>query len=217
LGGPNPFISIPSWNIDNDTLKVVPSLKYLGSIINGGNHVDVRKQAAQRAFYSLQGAGIKYGGVSPVTAMNIYDAAVSSVLSYCCGSVHLSNSKLKELDKTQSKHVKVIMGLKFSSHTTVLLERRSVTPISIVIKSHALRILKSCLASNSIAKNFYVQLMKKQFDLDISKTLLGRVNSFLSVNNISLPSIFYVMMIIYVRDSLLFLTVLMALLTVSEL
>ena len=75
------------YSIDNVILKVVPSLKYLGTSLDGGNHVQVRKQAAQRAFYSIQGAGVKYGGVSPATAVNIYNAAVSSVILDGCNSL----------------------------------------------------------------------------------------------------------------------------------
>ena len=105
---------------------MVPSLKYLGTSLDGGNHVQVRKQAAQRAFYSIQGAGVKYGGVSPATAVNIYNAAVCSVILYGCSSIHLSNCNLRELDKMQSKHVKCIMGLKSSSRTTVLLQSLSI-------------------------------------------------------------------------------------------
>ena len=47
ISGPNPFNCTPVWSIDNVILKVVHSLKYLGTSLDGGNHVQVRKQAAQ--------------------------------------------------------------------------------------------------------------------------------------------------------------------------
>ena len=182
ISGPNPFNCTPVWSIDNVILKVVPSLKYLGTSLDGGNHVQVRKQAAQRAFYSIQGAGVKYGGVSPATAVNIYNAAVCSVILHGCSSIHLSNCNLRELDKMQSKHVKCIMGLKSSSRTTVLLQSLSIIPVSKCIKIGATNVLKSCIASNTTASHFYIQLLKRQHDVNIDKTLLGRVNAFLTNN-----------------------------------
>ena len=50
---------------------MVTSMKYLGTNLHSASHVEMRKNAAQRAFYSLQGAGVKYGGVSLVTALDI--------------------------------------------------------------------------------------------------------------------------------------------------
>ena len=177
--GPNPFSCDPKWTIGSVPLNVVPSVKYLGTNLHSASHVETRKNAAQRAFYSLQGAGVKYGGVSPVTALDIYRTAVASFLSCGCSSVHLSHTELKELDKVQSKHIKCIMGLKYSSHTTALLNGLAVMPTSTVIQ------LDACLASNSSSNNFYVQMLKRQYEVNIGKTLVGRVNSFLSTTNVN--------------------------------
>ena len=117
--------------------------------------------------------------MSPVTALDIYQAAVASVLSFDCSSVHLSHTELKELDKVQSKHIKCMMGLKYSSHTTALLNGLAVMSTSTAIQLDAVNLLKSCLASSSSRSNFYVQMLKKQYEVNIGKTLIGRVNSFL--------------------------------------
>ena len=69
-------------------------------------------------------------------------------------------TELKELDKVQSKHIKCIMGLKYSSHTTALLNGLAVMPTSTVIQLDAVNLLKSCLASNSSSNNFYVQMLE---------------------------------------------------------
>ena len=66
----------PKWTIGSVHLNVVPSVKYLGTNLHSASHVETRKNAAQHAFYSLQGAGVKYEGVSPVTALDIYQTAV---------------------------------------------------------------------------------------------------------------------------------------------
>ena len=126
ISGLNPFNVVPNWTIDNVTLQVVPSIKYLGTILNGNQHIENRKQAAQKAFYSLQAAGLKYEGVSPYTAGKIYKTAVQTVMSYGCSSVHLTQSNLKELD------------------------------------------------------TLYVQMLKRQYYVNLSKTLLGHVSAFLT-------------------------------------
>ena len=75
LFGNSPYKNIPKWYMNNQSLNVVPSIKYLGTILepgSGGKHTGSRKMATQRAFYSLQGAGVNYGGVQPETAVNIY-------------------------------------------------------------------------------------------------------------------------------------------------
>ena len=63
---------------------------YLGTTLNANNsndHVNKRiKSARRQAFYSLQSAGLKYQGVSPETAMTVFDTAVESTLVYGCTS-----------------------------------------------------------------------------------------------------------------------------------
>ena len=58
--------------------------------------MESRKLASTKAFYSLQGAGVKYNGVNPETAVNIYRTAVGSVMSYGCSSIHMSQTYLKK-------------------------------------------------------------------------------------------------------------------------
>ena len=80
LSGSNSFNNIPKWSIENVSLTVVPSNKYLGAVLSGVNgdaHTTEHKRAAQKAFFSLQGAGLKYGGVNPKTAINIYSSAAA--------------------------------------------------------------------------------------------------------------------------------------------
>ena len=53
-------------------------------------------------------------------------------------------------------------------------------PISTMVKFGALNLFKSCLQSNSLARNFYVQMLKRQYYVNLSKTLLGHVSAFLT-------------------------------------
>ena len=71
------------------------------------------------------GVIIKYHGVTPEVSSYIYQIAVTSILSYGCSSIHLSKLDVNVLDRTQSKHIKNMLGLSFSSHTTPLLLHHS--------------------------------------------------------------------------------------------
>ena len=182
LFGKCQFHNIPIWTLESQSLKVVPSIKYLGTILSsddGCSHMESRKQASIKAFYSLQGAGVKYNGINPETAVNIYRTAVGSVMSYGCSSIHMSQTYLKKLDSIQSMHLKSIMGLRKCARTTPLLSGLAVFPIFVSILFGALKLLKSCLECNSNVSLFYKMLLKRKNRVVTEKTLLGRVWSFL--------------------------------------
>ena len=88
----------------------------------------------------------------------------------------------------QSKHFKCILGLTFSTHTTPLLESLYVLPLSSAVKLGVIKLLKSCLESNSRASSFYMHLLRTS-NLKSEKTLLGRVASFVNSKNISLSHV----------------------------
>ena len=101
---------------DSDTIK------YLGTILSTRNesHITSRIQAANRAFYALQAAGLKNNyRLSPETAVNIYYTAVRSLLIYGCSSFHLSKSQVQILDRTQGKHLKLLGPLCYKLITIV--------------------------------------------------------------------------------------------------
>ena len=108
----NPFTETPQWYMDGVSLNIVDKITYLGTILGdskGQGQTTQRIQAANRAFYSLQGAGLNCCGVSPHTAIHIYSTAVRSCLTYGCSAVNISKTKIKELDKIQGKHIKCIL------------------------------------------------------------------------------------------------------------
>ena len=101
--GGNPFTNMPKWSIDGVPLCDSDKIKYLGTILSTRNesHITSRIQAANRAFYALQAAGLKNNyTLSPETVVNIYCTAVRSVLIYGCSSFHLSKSQVQILDRT---------------------------------------------------------------------------------------------------------------------
>ena len=193
LYGSNPFVKQPVWTLDDVSLKIVTSIKYLGTVISfhdrGKYHILSRTAAAQKAYFSLQGAGIKYRGVTPKVSSYIYQIAVTSILSYGCSSIHLSKLDVNVLDRTQSKHIKNMLGLRFSSHTTPLLQGLGVLPISTVVMLDALNLNKSCLISTSSAGMFYkILLSKVSNSAGHGRTLMGRVISFLEDHSLNFVS-----------------------------
>ena len=83
IDGVNPFVNYPSWILDYVSLKVVTSIKYLGTTLSYQDkakcHILSRNVASQKAFYSLQGAGLKFQGISPELLTSVYHSAVTSV------------------------------------------------------------------------------------------------------------------------------------------
>ena len=88
------------------------------SLNNGQPHCDSWMHSAQRAFYSLQGAGLCYKGVDPKVAINIFQTAVQTTLTYGCDNIFMSRIALNRLDSFQAKLLKSILGVGKQSRTT---------------------------------------------------------------------------------------------------
>ena len=70
--GTNPFSSVPQSSLDGINVSPKESITFLGSVLGdgkGSGHCDFRVRNTTRSFYALQGAGIKYHGVSPVISL----------------------------------------------------------------------------------------------------------------------------------------------------
>jgi hypothetical protein len=174
--GKDYFKRKPMWDIDGCPLAIKEQVKYLGTILgrkSGHSHVDMRVSASNRAYYSLQNAGLCQSGLSPHTAIHIYTTAVRSGLQYGCASIHLTKSDLATLDKTQGKHVKSILGLDYSCHTTPILQALNVQAVSKSVSVSCIDLLKSCMLSDSAAGKLYIYLMKCDSNF-LTKTLIGR-------------------------------------------
>ena len=106
LFGNNPFDSLPVWTMDGVNLQIESSITYLGAELSphGGNkHTELRIHSTQRAFNSLQGAGLNKDGVSPRTAMEIMNIGIRPVMEYGCASMFLSKQNLSDMDKIQKQ------------------------------------------------------------------------------------------------------------------
>ena len=189
IKGVNPFNVTPTWKIKGVPVSINQKLKYLGTILdstNSNSHVSERVQSANKAFYSLQAAGLKSNSVSPQTAFNIYCSAVRSVLTFGCCAIYINKTQLENLNKTQGKYVKSILGINFNTHTTPILKALSLPTVSTFIDIANVNLLKSCIFSDSLTQRFYLYLLRAETDINISKTLLGRVKTIISDNNIML-------------------------------
>ena len=115
--GKNYFKRPQNWTIKNEKLVMSSSMSYLGTILDSSNalkgtsHIEARIRASQKAFFSLQGAGLNSSYVSPATKMNIYTAAVRSTLVFGCSSINISIQNMKKLDRQQAKLIKCTLNL----------------------------------------------------------------------------------------------------------
>ena len=147
-------------------------------------HISIR--CAQRAFYSLQGSGLKFRGVLPETAMSIFKTVIHSTLSYGCTAIYLNKKCINEMDKLQGKLIKTVLGLSKFRYTTPLMKALRVKPISQVINMFSMNLFRSCIMSNSSTSSFYSHLYHVRNGKYAEKTLIGRVMEFCRAENIDI-------------------------------
>ena len=100
IQGKNPFRTEPECIIDGQPLQIKPNITYLCAVLGGNNgpHCDSRMRSAQRAFYSIQGTGLCYKGVDAKVAINKFQTAVQTTLTYGCDNIFISRTALNRLD-----------------------------------------------------------------------------------------------------------------------
>ena len=189
--GNNLFTSTPEWYLNGASLSLSDSLTYLGTCLGdqrGQEHVAKRSQKANKAFYTLQGAGLNTFCVSPETASHVYQTAVRSSLTYGCAAINISDRNIKLLDSSQGKFVKTILGIPYSSRTTPILQSLFIDPVFISVKKSELDLLQQCLLSDSATQSFYHYLFSVWNNGErklLSNTLLYRVLSYCDIKHIN--------------------------------
>ena len=109
----------------------------------------------------------------------MFNAGVSSTLTYGCASIYINKSQLVNLDKYQVKLIKQCLGLKCRTRTTALMKALGTEYRYISSKQSSLDLLKVCLLNNSMTQMFYCMIMNEPTVRQVaSKTLYGRVSSF---------------------------------------
>ena len=99
--------------------NVSDNVKYFGSTLSSANssvHIDGRIKAVQNAFYALQGGGLKFNTVSPMTALNVYNTAVKSVLLFGCNAIHLNSGHISNLEKLQTYKMFIRYWILYTYH-----------------------------------------------------------------------------------------------------
>ena len=83
------------------------------------------------------------------TAIKIYRTAVEGIIGFGCSSIYISKTNKRMLDTIHCKHLKNIMGLKHSAHSSPILSGLSILPVSVSIALSALTLFKSCFQCSS--------------------------------------------------------------------
>jgi hypothetical protein len=175
VAGRNQFVESPVWTINDVELSQQDNITYLGTELGPRQHAEARVHSANRAFYALQGAGMTPQGLSPLLSFHVYDTAVKSCLLYGCSNVYLCKKDLHTLESTRCKHLKAILGIGYSTHSTPILQAINQCPIENQIKVTSLDLLRSCLLSDTSASQFYLHLIQVHDINRPPKTLVERV------------------------------------------
>jgi hypothetical protein len=187
--GKSSFTCQPKWHIEDSELHIADNLTYLGAGLasdGGTTHTESRIKATQKAFYSLQHAGLHFKGCKPEVASHIFSMGVQTVLLYGCEAVYINKSNLKHLQSTQGNLTKAMLGLRRSSRTTPLLKALNIKDVSSVVHIQGANLLRSCLLYKSKASMFYSRLLCKMGQNDKALTLVHRSNSYFNDNGFNL-------------------------------
>jgi hypothetical protein len=155
-------VSKPQWYIGESELQIKDKINYLGIILDskrGLSHAKLRISKANKAFYSLQSAGLCNNVSSPITGIHVYKTVVQSGLFYGCCAIDISKANIFRMEKQQGTFIRTVLGLSYKTHTSQLLEAVNVTKVYKSIQMSSLDLLKSSLCNTSVARYFYAYLL----------------------------------------------------------
>ena len=176
ITGRNPFVSIPSWYLNENILQICENFDYLGVHIgNKGNnvHVESRISSCRRAFYTLQSAGLCKKGLDVESAIYVFKSACRSILTYGCETMYLSKANRRDLDICQGKLIKCFVGLSPKYRTTPLLQALNIQTVARSVDFCSISLLNNVLRNESGASRFYLMLIQKS--VNCPKLLTSRV------------------------------------------
>jgi hypothetical protein len=185
--GRHTFKTDPAWTIQGTTLKVTDGISYLGAGFakdGGALHTHDRMQAASRAFYSLQHAGLHFKGLNPSVAAHLFSVGVQTTLLYGCEAVHINKTNVRNMMRLQGNHVKAFLGLRRRCHTQPLLHALGIQSITHSLGLRSLNLLRSCLLNSSGATKFYLKIWSDFNRYDM--TLLNRCAHFTKQHNVNM-------------------------------
>ena len=176
IRGQNPFTSMPSWTIEGIQLALSDKFLHLGSSIDNCR----RRCLSCRHAYPCCPEGLFCTPECGIDLRRCFTRycwrhflCVRSTLLYGCHAVSISVANLASMDKYQSKLITTFLGLKQHTRSTPLLQALRIQPISKTVHLHTLKLLSSCLYSNSHCGTFYRYLLSSEkFKLKRHLTLI---------------------------------------------
>ena len=178
------------WYLQGSKLQEATEVKHLGVILSNDTrrHADSRIQAARRAFYSLQGAGLCVNGCNPSTIAQLYTTAVRPVLSYGLECISLCDTVMKDVVKTQSKFLKAALGVKSRCRSSPLLQALKICDLRSHVEWQKMSLYRNVFTSSSRTKTLYKMFLTRalQGRLPSHANLTSSVLKICHKNNISL-------------------------------
>ena len=108
----------PAITVDGETLKVVPSFKYLGSTLTtdcrADKEISCRIQSACASFGKLERRLWTRPGIRLSTKCKVYKAVVLPALLYSAETYTLYRAHIRRLEAVQQRHLRRIMRIKWS-------------------------------------------------------------------------------------------------------
>ena len=102
---------------DGTTIDITDDFKYLGSYVDStAKEIKVRKAQAWTACYQLR--KIWKSNISRSLKLNLFTAAVESVLLYGCEAWTLNKTIEKQLDGTYTRMLRMLLNIHWNQHTT---------------------------------------------------------------------------------------------------
>ena len=141
---PNSVAPQPAISIDDVELRVVDSLKYLGSMISSDGSLDKeiasRISKASQALGHLRNRRLNHQNVTLDTKVKVYRAVVLSSLLYGCETWTVYRRHLRQLERFHQRALRSILEIRWPDKVTntEVLKRTNCISIEAML-------LKSCL------------------------------------------------------------------------
>ena len=165
--GKCPFLSRPTFSINNDIVSWTENITVLGCIYSQDgdykDHVKNRVNKCRQAYHSLMPRGLAYPGLSNTCKSYLYTTSVQPVLLYGATALGISKKGYEQLDKMQGGLIKKCMGLPQRCHHTNLVEALNVRKCSDVILKGKCSLFYRTMCIDSPAKDVCDFLISRYF------------------------------------------------------
>lgn len=132
--------------LDNQMIKEVNSMKYLGVEINNKNtnveHIDKRRKGAVFAANNLRMNNIISEYTNPFLIAQLYKTFIRPVLLYGNEVLDLKKGELNTLKRTENNIIKKLLNIPIRSRTTWLINALNIEPIDIYLENQKLNFIK---------------------------------------------------------------------------